>query len=131
MKFINCYAPQCGLSAGEKDTFHDKIISLDAAVPDEERLLIDGDFIGHVGVHCAGFNCVHGSNGYVVINQDGLGILDFCVANKLAVANTFFQNNISKLVTYLSGGNHTQVDYILVKRSNLSNIKETRAISCE
>ena len=82
-------------------------------------------------MHCAGFNCVHGSNGYVVINQDGLGILDFRVANKLAVANTFFQNNISKLVTYLSGGNHTQVDYILVKRSNLCNIKETRAISCE
>ena len=66
-----------------------------------------------------------------MINQDWLWVLDFCVANKHAVANTLFQRNISTLITYSSGGNQTQIDYILVKRFNLKNIKDTKAISSQ
>ena len=36
------------------------------------NLLIGGDFNGHVGEHFAGFEGIHGGNGYGVINQDGL-----------------------------------------------------------
>ena len=77
-------------------------------------------------------------NGYGVIKPDGLGILHFGVANKLVVAanklvvaNIFFQKNIGRVITHSSGGNQTQIDYILVKRSNLKNIKDTKAISSE
>ena len=76
-------------------------------VPDEEMLLIGGDFNGHIGEHSAGFEAVHGGNVYGVIKQDGLWIFDFSVANKLAVANTFFQKNISRLIKYSSRGNQT------------------------
>ena len=61
----------------------------------------------------------------------GLWVLDFCVANKLAVANTFFQKNISRLITYSSRGNQTQIDYILIIRSNPKNIKDLKTISSE
>ena len=49
LNVIRCYAIQSGLSAEEKDAFYDKIISFDAAVSDEEMLLINRDFNGHVG----------------------------------------------------------------------------------
>ena len=101
--FINCYAPRSSLSAGEKDAFYDKIISLVAAVLDEEMILIGGDFNGLVREHSAVFEGIHGGNGYAVINQDELQILDFCVVNKLAVAKTFFQMNVSRLITYSFG----------------------------
>ena len=64
-------------------------------------------------------------------NQDGLRILDFCVANKLTITNTFFCNNKSRLITFSSGGNHTQIDFIFVRRAQLKNIKDTKVISME
>ena len=30
------------------------------------------------------------------------------------------------LITFLSGGNHTQIDFILVKRAQLKNMKDTK-----
>ena len=89
-----------GLSAEDKDAFHNTIICFVAVVPDEEVLLIGGDFSGHVGEYSAGFEVVHEAIRYSVINQVGLQILDFCAANKLTVANTFFQKNISRLIIY-------------------------------
>ena len=44
-----------------------------------------GNFSGHVGEHTAGFEGVHEGSGYGLRNQDGLCILDFCVANELAI----------------------------------------------
>ena len=88
--------------------------------------MLGGDFNGHVGELFAGFEGVHGGSGYGVRNQDDLLILDFSVANKLAVANTFFQKNNSRLITFSSGGNHTQIDCFLVRRARLKSIKNTK-----
>ena len=128
---ICCYAPQSGLSVDEKDTFYERLFSVVASVPEEEMLVLGGDFNGHVGEPSAGFEGVHGGNGYGVRNQDGLLILDFSVANKLAIANTFFQKNNSRLITFSSGGNHMQIDYILIRRAQLKSIKDTKVISSE
>ena len=108
---ICCYAPQSGLPVEEKDTFYERIFSIVASVPDEEILFIGGDFNGHVGEHSDGFEGIHGGNGYGLRNQDGLRILDFSC--------------------FSSGGNHTQIDYILVRRTELKNIKDTKVISSE
>ena len=59
-------------------------------------------------------------------NQDGLRIPDFSVANKLAITNTFFRKNKSRLITFSSGGNHAYIDFILVARAQLKNIKDTK-----
>ena len=88
-------------------------------------------FKGYVGDHSAGFEGVHGGSGYGMRNQDGLRILDFCVPNKLVITNTFFRKNKSRLVTFLSEGNHTQIDFILVRRAQIKNIKDTKVISSE
>ena len=106
---ICCYAPQTGLPTEEKDAFYDQVMSLVSAVPDEEMLLLAGDFNGHVGASSLGFDGVHGGRGFGNQNPDGVRLLDFCVANRLAVTNTFFQKNDSRLITYSSGGDTTQI----------------------
>ena len=132
MNFICCYAPQTGLSSDEKDTFYDQVLSLVAAVPDDEFLLIGGDFNGHVGESSGGFEDTHGGgHGYGIRNSDGVRMLDFCVANRLAIANTFFKKKHSRLITYSSGGADTQIDFLVVKRSNLRHVKNVNVVRTE
>ena len=131
VNIICCYAPQSGLSTGEKDDFYDQVMSLIAAVPVDEMLLLGGDFNGHVGENSLGFEGVHGGHGYGAQNPDGVRLLDFCVANQLAVSNLFFSKNTSRLITYSSGGNETQIDYLLVRRTQLKSVKNVNVISSE
>ena len=94
-------------------------------------LLLGGDLNGHVGEQSDGFEGIHGGHGYGDRNSDGIRILDFCVANQLAVLNTFYKKNPNRLVSYSSGGNQTQSDYILTRRSQLKNIRNTKVIGSE
>ena len=71
LNVVCCYAPQSDLSAEEKDTFYERLFSVVASVPEEEMLVLGGDFNGHVGEHSAGFKGVHGGSGYGMRNQDG------------------------------------------------------------
>ena len=107
------------------------MFSVVASVSEEEMLVLSGDFNGHVAKHSAGFEGVHRGSGYGIRNQDGLRILDFCEANKLVITNTFFHKNKSRLITFSSGGNHTQIDFIHARRAQLKNIKDTKMISNE
>ena len=81
----------------EKDDFYDQIMSVIVAVSDDEMLLIGGDFNGHVGEHSLGFEDAHGGNGFGTQNPDGVRLLDFCVANKLAISNTFLKKQSHNL----------------------------------
>ena len=65
---VSCYAPQVGLPAEEKDEFYNQMITLVAAVPKEEMLIVGGDLNGHVGEKSSGFEGVHGGHGYGVQN---------------------------------------------------------------
>ena len=94
-------------------------------------LVLGDDFNRHVGDHSAGFDGVHGDSGYGIRNQDGLHILDYCAANKFAITNIFSRKNKSRLITFSSGGNHAQIDVILVRTAQLKNIKNTKVISSE
>ena len=98
---ICCYTPQSGLSHQE-DTLYERVFSVVASVPEKEMLLLGGDFNGHVGEHSAGFRGAHGGCGYGMRNQDGLHILDLCIANELSITRTFFCKKRSRLVTFSS-----------------------------
>ena len=52
-------------------------------------------------------------------NLEGERILEFAVAHNLVVSNSLFTKRESHLVTYQSGSNQSQIDYILVKRDIL------------
>ena len=129
---ITCvYAPQVGLSNQEKDTFYEQLLTSIHSVDDSELHFIAGDFNGHVGKESVNFDGYHGGKGYGTRNPEGLRILDLCSATDMAVTNTFFDKNQNKLITYSSGENKSQIDYILVKRSFLKYVRDVKIIRNE
>ena len=131
INIFSIYAPQTGRSQEEKDKFYDKLLGNLTAVPDNEFLLVCGDFNGHVGQDSNGFDGVHGNLGYGSRNAEGIRLLDLCVALDLAITNTFFTKSQNKLIPYKSGHASTQVDYILVRRPVLKLVCDTKVIGGE
>ena len=131
MNFVCAYAPQSGRPVEEKDSFFEKLLGVVARVPNDEFLMVCGDLNGHVGQGSNGFEGHHGGNGFGVRNQDGTRILDLCVATNLAITNTFYRKQDSRLITYCSGDNKSQIDYILVRRSDLKRVRDTKVIGSE
>ena len=131
LNIISCYAPQTGLSVEIKDSFYEDLVRIVASVPFEEMLIVGGDLNGHVGQVSAGFEGIHGGHGYGERNPDGIRILDFCVSNNLVITNTFFEKRENQTITYSSGGNKSQIDYILTRRSQFKNVQNTKVIGSE
>ncbi|XP_071740546.1 uncharacterized protein [Rutidosis leptorrhynchoides] len=97
--------------------------------PPDHRLLIGGDLNGHIGTNIEGYPGAHGGFGYEVRNEEGLSILDFAVAHDLVVANSFFKKTNAQLATFHSGGNSTQIDYLLLRRGDLRTCGDCKALT--
>ena len=129
--FISLYAPQKDLSAHEKERFYDQLQSTCMAVPDSEQLFCLGDWNGHVGEVAGEFSEVHGGHGFGLRNAEGRRVLEFAVANNLIIGNTRFIKRDSHLITFESGGNKSQVDYVLFPRKLNSFVTNVKVIPGE
>ena len=121
---VSCYCPQAGRSVNEKKEFHelmDKIVT-------SEKVLVGGDFNGHVGSDMGGFGEVHGGFGIGQINEGGITLLDWAVGKGLHLMNTCFQKRKSLLITFRSGETETMIDYILVNNKYRSSVKDVKVI---
>ena len=128
---LSCYAPQLGLGNTIKDAFYDLLYSTVNKVGAAETLVICGDFNSHVGKVENGYEGVHGGHGYGLRNTEGERILEFGVAHDIVVANTHFHKKDNHLITYHSGGNSSQIDYILVRKSDFKQVRNIKAIPGE
>ena len=90
-----------------------------------------GDFNGHVGKQVEGFQGVHGGNGIGERNEEGRLLLEFCDEKELCVANTWFRKKEQSKVTYRSGGNETEIDFIVIGKHNRKYIRDVKMISGE
>ena len=90
---------------------------------ENELVLGLGDFNGQVGKCAEGFESIHGGYGIGKINAEGRMFLDFCDHKELCVANTWIKKKDKKKVTYSSGGNDIEIDFVLVG-------KEKRKLLC-
>ena len=64
-------------------------------------------------------------------NQEGDNILEFTQAYDLALGNSFFKKREEHYVTYMSGTNRTVIDYFLVRRQYLRDLKDCNVIPGE
>ena len=55
----------------------------------------------------------------------------FATAGGHAIINTFFKKRTSQQVTFTSGGNNTQVDYVLCRRTGLKQVADCKVIPGE
>ena len=129
--FVSVYAPQSGLNETEKEKFYDTLQFHIANVPASEVLIPLGDWNGHVGTDCSSFADVHGGRGFGTLNNEGERLLEFARANSLLIGNTCFIKRDSHLVTYCSGGNSTQIDYILYRKSFRKAVRDVKVIPGE
>ena len=129
--FVALYAPQAGRPAAEKDSFYYQLQSAIMGISDSEEVIFLGDWNGHVGTAADGFELVHGGRGFGKRNPEGERVLDFALANDLVVGNTLFIKRESHLVTFSSGGNKTQVDYVLYRRNFRRNVTNVKVIPGE
>ena len=92
---------------------------------------IGADINGHVGRARTGFEREHGGNRWGDRNAEGQEILQFAQAYDLGVVNTFSQKKMEHLITYKSGGRRSVIDYILIRRNNISKVKDCKVIPGE
>ena len=88
------------------------------SIPQTERLLIGGDFNAHIGSRGEGYETVHRGFGYDVRNSGGVSILDFAVAYKISIVNSYFRKREEHLITFKSGSTKTQIDYFLIRANS-------------
>lgn len=131
LNVVCAYAPQTGCPENEKQEFWEELYTYMGSIPTPEQNLICGDLNGHVGVDRNGFEGHHGGFGFGNQNNEGVTILEFAAAQNLAIANTFFKKKDEHLITYKSGSSKTQIDYILIDKQNLRQIKDCKVIPGE
>ena len=45
-------------------------------------------------------------------------LLEFCVGKEFCASNTYFQGEIKRKLTFRMGGDETEVDFVLIKRTS-------------
>jgi len=128
---ISAYAPQVRRPYHEKEEFWSNMRQLLSSTEETESIFVGGDLNGHVGEGVDGFDGVHGGNGYGKRNTEGEMLLEFAMAMDLIVCNTFFKKEVCKKVTFESGENRSEVDFILVRRKDKSSVKDVTVINGE
>lgn len=127
--FVSDYAPQVGRPQAEKEEFYDDLGEFTRKL--KGKYVILGDLNGHVGQLADGYEEVHGGKGFGTRNAEGEDILDLAMGFDLVIANTFFTKETQKLVTYGSGNIKTTVDYVLLRRQDLKDVKDVKVIPGE
>ncbi|XGW35842.1 hypothetical protein V3C99_019211, partial [Haemonchus contortus] len=107
--FFSAYAPQAGCSEQTKDTFWNLLDEKTAEVP----------------LHC------HGGFGYGSRNTDGERILEYADSHILVIVNTKFRKRDSHLITFYSGENRTQIDFVLVRHRDQGLVTDAKTVPYE
>lgn len=124
--FVSAYFPQTGCRADEKDNFRQCFLDFLQTIPNQETVIVGTDGNAHVGAKAHSFTQAHGGHGYGEINDDGTEFLLMCEALNLTITNTWFRKRDSHLVTYASGKNSSQIDFVLVRRNDLKLVTNCR-----
>ena len=93
-----------------------------------EKVLVGGDFNGHVDGDMGGFGEVHRGFGIGQINDGGIRLFGWAVGKGLRLMNTCFQKRKSRLITFRSDQTETMIDYILVNNKYRSSVKDVKVI---
>ena len=69
---------------------------------------------------------VHGGHGIGLPNPEGIAIMDFATAYQLRIVNTMFTKLPNSLVTYNSGNNQSQIDFILIRSTHMREVMDCK-----
>ena len=128
MNVVSEYAPQTGSTNEEKKEFWRKQENEMEIIAVEEIVVVDIDLNGHVGTDKDTIERMHEGHELGNVNADSERILGLAISFDLAIANTFSYKREEHIITYKNGGNSTQIDNHMYRRSNLAEIKDCKVI---
>ena len=131
INIVSAYAPQLGCDEEEKVAFWADLEEVVEKIPGDERLVIGADLNAHVGEGNTNDKEVIGKRGFRRRNQEGQTVVDFARGWEQIVSNTMFVKRSTQRITYSSGGNNTQVDYILVRRRRMKKVWDAKVKAAE
>lgn len=119
---VSMYATQMGCAKAEKYGFWKLLGNVTRKIFVSEVVWIVGHLNGHIG---------KGREATEQIGRYGLGdrsegedrILDCANLKNMAMLNTYFQKQSSRVATYCNGGKNTQVDYIMSRKRTANSKK--------
>ncbi|KAI8516720.1 hypothetical protein Bbelb_053010 [Branchiostoma belcheri] len=131
--YFQIYAP-CNYSytEEEKDRFFSQLSDSISEVPDEEEVVVMGDFNGRVGSRRDPWSIHLGphSDGSTKCNYNGHQLLSLCAEHDLVITNTLFQHRPSHRQTWYQWNDLTvlsQIDFILTRASRRATIRDARS----
>ena len=131
--FISAYAPthsSVEQRTAQKAQFFEELQSVIDGAPKKNMLVIAGDFNARIGSSTNEYidAGIIGRHGVGVRNSSGDQLLNFCLKNKLCVANSFFDHPDHHKFTWQHPRSRKWhvIDYILVQRTYLRKVRNTR-----
>ena len=129
---ISVYAPTFRTPQHVKDDFFAEVQMVIDRVPENDILVILGDWNARVGSqqgnHC--WQGVLGKHGLGSANEAGLSLLSFCSTNSLAIMNTFYEKKSIHKQTWQHPGtkNWHCIDYVIMRQSQRRRCVDTQVM---
>ena len=117
---------QQGCDDEEKTRFLNSLEDLLDRAEGEDLVIVAGDINAHVGKVRTGYEDILGPHGVGDRNDEGEALLDFCLRNKMCLANTWFEKQQSHKITYKSGRAATQIDFMLVRKEDMKRMTDCK-----
>ncbi|KAG5599850.1 hypothetical protein H5410_031220 [Solanum commersonii] len=114
-----------------KKLFYENLDEVVRGIPNTEKIVIGGDFNGHIGATSSGFDDVHEGFGFGERNGGGISLLEFAKAFELVIANSCFSKKENHMVTFRSSVSKTQIDYLLLRKGDRCVYKDGKVIPSE
>ena len=121
---ISGYAPQQGCEDEKKTGFLNSLEDLLDKAEENDLVFLASDLNAHVGKDRRGYEEVLGAHGVGDRNEEGEALLDFCLRNKMSVANTWFEKQESHKITCRSGRATTQIDFISMRKVDMKKMTD-------
>ena len=130
LTLFSVYAPTLLADPADKDIFYSDLRRLLTNTPEDDKVLILGDFNARVGKDSEAWQGVLGRHGVGNCNDNGRLLLEFCAEHHLAITNTIFQQKDSLKTTWMHPrSKHWHLlDYVLVRKRDLKDVLHTRVM---
>lgn len=129
LTIVSVYAPTLCLPPEDKDDFYNQLSDILSTVPQNDKLIVLGDFNARVGAeHELWPDCI-GKFGIGRINDNGQRALELCTRFQMCISNTFFQLKDRHKVSWCHPRSLCwhQLDLVLVRKRDLNDIMLTRS----
>ena len=100
ISLISAYAPTLTSTPEAKDEFYSNLNVVIKNIPNNEQLVLLGDFNARVGADQDSWPSCLGSFGVGKVNDNGQRLLEFCSYHGLCVTNTFLQTKPQHRVSW-------------------------------